>query len=326
MWGSWLLVVALAVDAITFSAKTTVPEGGTPEIRFGSRVHGHLTVQVACGGERFALDTDVQPDGSYVLPLPGLARGRHACSGTVRLDEPDGAWGEMPLHLDVALLPPLDFAFDASDLDAGRLTVRPSRPVKAARLERIGVGGVPLGGAEVDLSDPLQVRFSWTPGEEVLKLRVEATDEAGVAGFLELSPWSYQVPHEDVVFASGSDTLDPAEEPKLERCWSDVRAVLDKYGDVVKIQLFVAGFTDTVGDVAANDALSQRRARTIARWFRERGFTGGIHYQGFGERVLAVGTPDETDEAANRRAVYLLAAEVPPVSDALPARRWTKLP
>ncbi len=328
MFWSWLLGLALAADAITFSAKTTVSEGGTPELTFGSRVHGHLRVDLGCGGKRFSLDTDVVPNGSYPLALKGLANGRHACSGKVRLDEPDGAWGEMPLNLDVALLPPLDFRFDAADVDlaAGSVTVRPSRPLKEASMERIGVGGVQLGGVAVDLSDPLQPRFTWTPDEEVLKLRVEGTDEAGIAGFLELSPWSYEVPHDDVVFASGSHALDASEVPKLEQCWSDVQAVLDKYGDVVKIELFVAGFTDTVGAAAANEGLSQRRAQTIARWFRDRGFTGAVHYQGFGERVLAVATPDETDAAANRRAVYILAADVPPVSDALPAQRWTKVP
>jgi outer membrane protein OmpA-like peptidoglycan-associated protein len=209
---------------------------------------------------------------------------------------------------------------------AGTLLVRPSRPLTKVDVERIGVGGVQLGGVETDLTDPSQPRARWTPDEEVLKLKVVGTDAAGLSGFLELSPWSYEVPHEDVVFASGSHALDPAELPKLEQAWRDVQAVLAKYGDVVTIQLFVAGFTDTVGAAASNEGLSQRRAQTIARWFRERGFTGAVHHQGFGERVLAVATPDETDEAANRRAVYILAAEVPPVSEGLPAQAWTRVP
>jgi outer membrane protein OmpA-like peptidoglycan-associated protein len=71
--------------------------------------------------------------------------------------------------------------------------------------------------------------------------------------------------------------------------------------------------------------LSERRARAIAAWFRRRGFTGPVSYQGFGETALAVPTPDETDEAANRRALYILAANPPPVSEQLPARAWKPL-
>lgn len=326
VWALWL-AWASAADAITFAATTSVPEGGTPELRFGSRVMGSLKVRVRCGPKSFALDQAVVPNGTYPLPLPGLSAGRHACSGTVRLDEPDGAWGEMPLSIEVALLPPLSWSFapDDLDLEAGTWTAHPSRPVSQVTVDRIGVGGVDLGGVSVDLTDPSSPHFSWTPGEEVLQLRVTGTDAAGLSGFLELSPWSYAVPHEDVVFASGSDAIVAEEEPKLERCWRDVEAVLAKYGDVVQIQLFVAGYTDTVGPAAANEGLSQRRAKAIAGWFARRGFSGAIQFQGFGERALAVPTADETDEAANRRALYVLAAEVPPVSEALPQQRWTRL-
>ena len=82
---------------------------------------------------------------------------------------------------------------------------------------------------------------------------------------------------------------------------------------------------DTVGDAASNQGLSERRARAIAAWFRQRGFRGAVWYQGFGEGVLAVGTPDETDEPANRRAIYVLAADKPPVSDVLPRQAWKRL-
>jgi outer membrane protein OmpA-like peptidoglycan-associated protein len=140
-----------------------------------------------------------------------------------------------------------------------------------------------------------------------------------------LSPWAYAVPHEDVVFGSGAHAIVADEVPKLERCWSDVQAVIAKYGDVVKIQLYVAGYTDTVGATGSNQQLSERRARAIAEWFRGRGFSGDIHYQGFGEGALAVPTGDEVDEGANRRALYVLAAEAPAPSAEMPAQRWTTL-
>jgi outer membrane protein OmpA-like peptidoglycan-associated protein len=100
--------------------------------------------------------------------------------------------------------------------------------------------------------------------------------------------------------------------------------VVARYGSVVDIELFVAGYTDTVGSTASNQGLSERRAEAIAGWFARRGFAGPIWYQGFGESVLKRATPDETDELVNRRALYLLAAEVPPPSAELPHRNWRK--
>jgi len=322
--------VAMAQDAITFEARSKVAVGQTASVTFTSAVEGSLKVALDCGaGRRFELSTAVQPGSRHELPLQGLPAGEFGCAGSVRLDQPDGSWGEMPLSVPVAVLDPLTWTYgmDDVDLEAGSLVVHPSRPLAEATVTLIGQGGATLGTETADLTDPANPRFSWAVPEEaeVLKLRVEGADRAGIAGFLELSPWSYAVPHDDVVFASGSHTIRAEEEPKLERCWSEVSAVVAKYGDVVDIELFVAGYTDTVGDAAGNQGLSERRARAIARWFRQRGFSGPVWYQGFGESVLAVGTPDETDEPANRRAVYVLAADKPPVSDVLPRQDWSSL-
>ena len=92
-----------------------------------------------------------------------------------------------------------------------------------------------------------------------------------------------------------------------------------------KINLYVGGYTDTVGDKTMNLALSDQRATAIAIWFKDKGFPGEIYAQGFGERGLAVQTPDEVDEARNRRAVYILAAEAPPTSRELPTSSWKKV-
>ena len=74
----------------------------------------------------------------------------------------------------------------------------------------------------------------------------------------------------------------------------------------VPVKLFIAGYTDTVGTPADNRKLSLERARAIAAWFRDRGLPLPIEYAGFGEEVLRVKTPDETDNAANRRADYIV--------------------
>ena len=46
---------------------------------------------------------------------------------------------------------------------------------------------------------------------------------------------------------------------------------------------------------------------------------------GFGEDVPAVRTPDDTPEERNRRAIYVLSAGPPAITDAIPAAKWRPL-
>ncbi len=67
-------------------------------------------------------------------------------------------------------------------------------------------------------------------------------------------------------------------------------------------QLMVVGHTDTVGSVQDNDALSLRRAQTVARFLAERGVSAqNIETAGRGERELLVVTKDGVADARNRR-------------------------
>ena len=87
--------------------------------------------------------------------------------------------------------------------------------------------------------------------------------------------------------------------------------VVKKYSQFAVVNLYVAGYTDTVGDSGHNLQLSTERAKSIGTWFKQNGFEGSIYYQGFGESVLAVPTADGVDEAANRRVLYVVAATAP---------------
>ena len=79
-----------------------------------------------------------------------------------------------------------------------------------------------------------------------------------------------------------------------------------------------------------NLALSLDRARAIAAYFRRKGLTLPIAFAGFGEQVLKVKTPDETDERRNRRADYVigpLSSPPPFAGPYLKARAtWKQLP
>ena len=323
-----LMASAMAQNAVDIEAVYTVSEGAFPSVTFLGHTEGHIEATLACSGKRHALSSPIAPGSRSTLVLEGLPTGQHRCKGTLSLATSDGGMGEMPLTVDVAILPPIQLVAppERLDLEAGSLVLTSDRPLTRVEVSVFGgEAGEQVGSGSVDLSGVTEAPVQWTATGEVLRIEVVATDLHGVRSELVLLPWSYQIPHEDVIFASGRSEVVAEEAPKLEAAWSHIEATLDKYGAIVEMELFVAGYTDTMGERAANQALSERRARAIAAWFRERGFAGPIWTQGFGEDVLAVGTPDSTDEPANRRAVYVLSAAAPQASPDLPQARWTPL-
>ncbi|MFT4979991.1 MAG: outer membrane protein OmpA-like peptidoglycan-associated protein [Myxococcota bacterium] len=326
--------LALAEDAFTLEV-VQVAQQGTGLPRLSVLVNSDLSalsIDLRCGslpvtaggapsaGER--LDVDIP------LPSPGTA----SCTGSLAATFTDGSHGTMPLQFDATLLAPIEVTADREQLDlqAHALVVALSRPAARVTVEASGLDGI-LGEGSVDVTglpagEPISISWSQPDGAEVLQLRLRAEDAEGFWAALDLFPWSYAIPHEDVVFASGAAEVRTTEAPKLTEAMSEISAVEAKYGQLAQVNLYVAGYTDTVGGGAVNRALSERRARAIAAWFRAAGFTGAIFYQGFGEEGLLVETGDEVDEPRNRRAAYIVAAEAPPPSPAMPGARWSRLP
>jgi OOP family OmpA-OmpF porin len=95
-----------------------------------------------------------------------------------------------------------------------------------------------------------------------------------------------------------------------EESRKDLAELLDlwKHGkDVSEIQII--GYTDTVGSLEDNDALSLLRAQAVRDMLANEGFTftdENSRVTGRGERELLVATPDETDEPMNRRVVVVI--------------------
>lgn len=326
---SALSTPSVAADAIEMKAVTKVAkEEGPPHVIFQSNVDGRLEVSISCSGLRFSMQESISPGGSYTLAMSNLPTGPHRCTGNVILRTADGGEGTMPLELDVAVLVPprLKVAEEDLDLEARTAVLQSDRPLADVKIDVFGVGGASIGGGRQPGTGLTRLPLSWTSEGEIVRIDVRGTDADGAFAVLTLLPWSYQIPHTDVIFESNQAVVRASQEPLLEEAWGHVEETLAKYGEVVPIELFVAGYTDTVGPVEHNQALSSRRARAIAEWFRARGFDRPIHYQGFGESVLAELTPDGTDEPANRRALYVMAAQRPPVSTDLPRRHWTRLP
>ena len=286
-----------------------------------------LSVQLACGATK-AQHQGPARSGERVKIELKVPPGKHSCAGTLQIVAEDGSEGSMPIKLEVEQLQPVKISVQRDEVDtAGRtLTLRVDRAVATVEVDAHGVSGLIGGGKAPGGPAGAPITLTWRDnGEETLRLDLKAVDPQGFTAGLQLFPWHYDVPHEDVVFESGAAAIRPSEEPKLRKALEEIQGVMAKYGAIAKVNLYVAGFTDTVGDAASNQRLSEQRARAIAGWFAANGFTQPISLRGLGENGLMVPTPDGTDEARNRRATYILAADTPPAGPTLPAGSWTPL-
>jgi outer membrane protein OmpA-like peptidoglycan-associated protein len=225
----------------------------------------------------------------------------------------------------------LQVSISAEDinLDERTLRCRSNNPTKKMTLEIFGDGGKLLKTLEEDYDAEAPgnyLEMAWDdPGEDILFMRLRVVDIAGFWNAVRITPFSISIPHDEVEFKSGQHVVRASEAPKLQKTMTHINEALAKHGTLLSLKLFVAGYTDTVGSRASNQGLSTRRARAIAAWFRKNGVRIPIYYQGFGEDVLAKGTPDETEEAANRRALYLLASQKPGATKQTPRQKWQKL-
>jgi outer membrane protein OmpA-like peptidoglycan-associated protein len=211
------------------------------------------------------------------------------------------------------------YDLDHLDLDRHVLQFKLAAAAATAELVVIGEDGKELGtGSATYKQEPADrwLAISWTQPADtrvmMMKLRVVADD--GVATKVELVPWSVTIDHEDINFASDSAVIEAGEDAKLDASLAKIAEVVKRSEKFIKMSLFVAGHTDTVGSNDKNRKLSLDRARAIASYFRRKGIKLPIAYAGFGEEVLKVKTPDNTDERANRRADYVVgpAAAPPP--------------
>lgn len=260
---------------------------------------------------------------ALTLTAPGSSR----FTGKIVVEESSGQRGELPIDVEAALLEPIALTVAPEDVDlAGkRLVVRANRPLAAVEVTLTADDGAPLGTREVDAGGATRVEVPLDPerASTILRIGLRGRDADNFFGGLELFPWRVDIPHEEVLFASGSDVIDAAEQPKVDASYQRIAEAVKRFGKLAPIKLFVAGHTDTVGDPASNRALSERRARAIARAFRKKGLKIPVLSAGFGEDVPMVETPDETDEPRNRRAEYIVAVDAPSIRGRSP---WAAVP
>lgn len=287
-----------------------------------------LYVQVEVGGKTLEFTKSNVSAGTQArFEWPRDTRVTHA-DVFVRASFADGAVEEQNVPIDYTYQSMLkvDLTGASADISERTVTVKVSGDPTEAELVAYGAHKAELDRRTVSVSAEggrVSVPFVGDPAEVVL-LDVTLRNASSYSGFT-YSPWFLDIPHEDVLFDTNSAEITPDQAYKLEATLHELEDVVDKYGSIVPIKLFIAGCTDTVGDAAHNRELSGRRADSIARWLRAHGFTHEIYTYGFGESLLAVQTGDSVDMQANRRALYMVGANPPPAGSGVPSVAWRKL-
>jgi hypothetical protein len=235
------------------------------------------------------------------------------------------------LTIKITLLPPIKIVLPRSkvDLEGRRLSFRLNHPADRAELTVTGRGGDVLLQTSRSYSGAMPgkaLELTWGPvAGEVARLDLKVYGTGGFWTAMAISPWMVTIPHEEVQFETNRWEIRRQEAPKLDAAIREIRKALRTHGAEFVVKLYVAGFTDTVGTTSHNRTLSGNRARAIAAYLRKRGVRLPIYYRGYGEEALAVATKDETAEARNRRAVYVLASQPPVLSKHVAWGRWTPI-
>lgn len=243
--------------------------------------------------------------------------GARRYEGVLHIEFADGGRGELPLAFETLVADPIRVTVPYERLDTAqrRLELQMSRAADHCDYEAFFDGGDVRSGSASYAGEAAGtwLPLSWSASAEdvVLKIRLTCHDTDGFSGGIELYPWWLEIPHDDVIFATGSSEIRAEEAPKLDAALKDIDTAARRYGAIVDVKLYVSGHTDTVGGAASNQELSRARAQAIARYFKRKGVRVPIFFVGHGEERQAVPTGDEVDEARNRRARYVLGVQPP---------------
>jgi outer membrane protein OmpA-like peptidoglycan-associated protein len=218
----------------------------------------------------------------------------------------------------VSVMRPLEIQISREDVDltTRRVPFVINNPAGRARLTIFDQGGVVLHQAETDLGGraagtTLEVRWPELQ-RPIARMSLRVHDASDSWTEHELVPFFVDIPHEEVEFETARWEIRESERPKLDEAYELILEAIREHGSDLQARLYVLGHTDTVGSHGDNQLLSERRAAAIARYLLQRGgITIPIMSRGFGESNLRVQTADNVDEARNRRAQYILAAEPP---------------
>ncbi len=257
--------------------------------------------------------------------------GKFSYDGALTVNFPNGTSSQMPLQFDAELWGPLHMKCEKTDIDFEhrKLKFTLSRPAAKAVVQvlmdtgKYALNGeVPFHGEPA--GTPLEITWPEKPGK-VMKVSITAYDSASFFTGVEFTPWQINIEHKEVNFASGKWDVGSEEASKLEESYVAITDGVNKYGQYAEVKLYVLGHTDTVGKNDANRTLSLNRARAIGAYLRKRGLRIPIFVEGYGEEALLVGTADETAEAQNRRADYVMSINPPSLGKVPFEPKWQRL-
>jgi outer membrane protein OmpA-like peptidoglycan-associated protein len=320
-------------DAVDLSITRTVKKGQLPsvQVQIQEPIAGFRLNLTRSDGKTLEFKGGGRPGTVRTLSLE-QPEGHFGWSGTLTVNFPNASVGELPLTFETDVVGPLKLELDVKrDVDFAhrRITFKLTRPAGKAELmvlmdtgERAFDGEVPF--AKEAAGTPLEVTWPEAKGQ-VMRVELKVYDVDGFFQGVEVTQWEVDIPHEEVTFDSGKAFVRADQVAKLEASYGLIADAVTKYGRLADIKLYLAGHTDTVGPTAANRTLSLARAKAIAQYFRKRGLTLPLFYEGFGEEALAVPTADEVDEARNRRAEYIIAIEAPAPRNTAVVPQWHRL-
>ena len=329
------LLPALAfADSVNVSLTNKALKGkGTPAV--------HIEILEPIAGFRLVLAKDGgKPQEWKGGGRPGVTRtieltqseGTTKWAGELIINLPNGTTGNMPLEFETELVGPLTLTMDKDkdvDIPGRKLRFTLNQAISKVHLKVLMDTGSTIVDDDIAFDNEpagTKLEVTWPEAKgQVLKVDLRAYAKSGVYNGVELTPWRIDIPHEEVNFASGKWDVAPDEAAKLESSLKLVLAAIDKFGSLAEIKLFIAGHTDTVGPNGSNRTLSLNRARSIGAWFRKKGVRIPVRYEGFGEEALLVSTNDETAEAKNRRAEYIIAIDDPTTKNVPFQPNWQRL-
>lgn len=294
---------------------------------------GNITIKSSSGKTFNRGIGRLNPGGQLRVPIKD-SLGSHSYTATITAVGTSGAKVTIPLKFKAVRVKPIKLKIDRDSVNTakGQLTFTSNVGVNKILVEVYNDEGKKIGSEEVSFDNKSgKQTLKWQTTGKVGALKLTAYDEAGFWTSLLLEPWWIEIEHKDIIFDFGKDTWQAAEEQKLVDSLKEIKKQIKKIKRIKRsakntpnMRLYIAGYTDTVGSKAENRKLSAARAHAIAKWFKKKGVKMQIYYQGFGEDALAVKTPDNTAEAKNRRAIYVLGNATPPTSQSMPYRKWSR--
>ena len=217
------------------------------------------------------------------------------------------------------------------DLDNGRVAYSISRAAVRATIEIRGMQRDLVYSQEIDLGGARagsRLEVTWpVPSDPVALIEVTTYDENEASVTFKIWPFRVEIPHVDVVFETNKWEIRDSEKEKLDEAWEAIAQAFRDYGDWIEAALYIAGFTDTVGQPGDNQTLSEHRAQAIAEYFLSKAgdLQFPLHIRGYGEHCPAQDTGDGVDCEANRRAAYVLAVDPPAMCSSEGSGGWRRV-